>query len=163
MRLTRGVSSGTPPDLNRLAALFDQAYVQFRTEPSGDPGPDWLIVLSVVHRLADYASVLQARHAGGPYPPMDAAGALEGAAGEVSADYATAAAAIAVGNPPPARAGAALSRRLDDSGTPTLSGAQDATLRIVDGWSRLHALADDLDRLERALGPASVTAPRARR
>ncbi|WP_329482423.1 FUSC family protein [Kribbella sp. NBC_01484] len=162
-RLTRGVSSGTPPDLNRLAALFDQAYVQFRTEPSGDPGPDWLIVLSVVHRLADYSSVLQARHAGGPYPPMDAAGALEGAAGEVSADYATAAAAIAVGDPPPARAGAALSRRLDDSGTPTLSGAQDATLRIVDGWSWLHALADDLDRLERALGPASVTAPQARR
>ncbi|MGY4767147.1 FUSC family protein [Kribbella sp. CWNU-51] len=162
-RLTRGVSSGTPPDLNRQAMLFDQAYVQFRTEPSGDPGPDWLIVLSVVHRLADYASVLQARHTGGPYPPIDAAGALEAAAVEVSTDYATAAAAIAAGDSPPAGAGASLTRRLDDSGAPTPSGAQDAALRIVDGWSWLHALADDLDRLERAFVPASVTAPRAQR
>ncbi len=163
MRLTRGVSSEAPSDLNRLAALFDQAYVQFRTEPSGDAGPDWLIVLSVVHRLADYVSLLQARHAGEPDQPTDAAGALEAAADEVSADYATAAAAIAAGDPPPAGAGAALSRRLDESGAPTLSGTQEAALRIVDGWSWLHALADDLDRLERALGPAPATAPSARR
>ena len=78
------------------------------TEPSGDAGPDWLIVLSVVHRLADYVSLLQARHAGEPDQPTDAAGALEAAADEVSADYATAAAAIAPGDPPPAGAGAAL-------------------------------------------------------
>ena len=32
-------------ELRRLAALFDHAYVQFRTEPAGPPSPDWLLVL----------------------------------------------------------------------------------------------------------------------
>ena len=37
-------------------ALFDHAYVQFRTEPAGAPGPDWLVLLTVVHRIDDYAT-----------------------------------------------------------------------------------------------------------
>jgi hypothetical protein len=162
-RLTRGVPSATLPDLNGLATLFDHAYVQFRTEESGDPGPDWLIVLSVVHRLADYASVLQARHPGRPYPSPEAAVALETAADEVSADYAAAAGAIAAGERPPAGAGTALSRRLDDAGAPAPSAPPEAALRIVDGWGWLHALADDLDRLERAFVPEFDTAAGERR
>jgi Fusaric acid resistance protein-like len=162
-RLTTGAPPGTPPDLNRLAALFDHAYVQFRTEPSGDRGPDWLIVLSVVHRLANYASVLQARHPGGPYPPPDSAGALDAAAGEVAAAYADAGDAIGAGQSPPAGAGAALGRRLDDAGAPAVSGGREAALRIVDGWGWLHALADDLDRLERAFATAPLTEPSAGR
>jgi Fusaric acid resistance protein-like len=161
--LTRGTSPATSPDLGRLAALFDHAYVQFRTEPSGDPGPDWLIVLSVVHRLANYASVLQARHPGGPYPPRDAAAALDAAAGEVGAAYAAAADAIGAGQSPPSGAGAELGRRLDDAGAPAVSGGPEAALRIVDGWGWLHALADDLDRLERAFVTPPLTEPSAGR
>jgi hypothetical protein len=161
--LTRGASAGTPSQLNRVAALFDHAYVQFRSEPAGDPGPDWLVVLSVVHRLADYAAVLQARHPGGSCPPPDAAAALETAADAVAAAYADAADAVATGGSPTAGAGPALGRRLDEAGAPAVSGEREAALRIVDGWGWLHSLADDLDRLERAFVTAPVAAPSAGR
>ena len=101
-----------PEDLGRPLALFDHAYVQFRTEPAGAPGPDWLVLLTVVHRIDDYATVLHDRHAAGPLPPPDAAAALTAAAAEVVAAYLAAADALAAGGLPATGTGSALTRRL---------------------------------------------------
>jgi hypothetical protein len=144
-----------PEDLGRPLALFDHAYVQFRTEPAGAPGPDWLVLLTVVHRIDDYATVLHDRHAAGPLPPPDAAAALTAAAAEVVAAYLAAADALAAGGLPATGTGSALTRRLAVAPAPPRS--HEAALRLVDGWGWLQSLADDLDRIERACAPPSAS------
>jgi hypothetical protein len=141
-----------PPSdaLRPWASLFDHAYVQLRTEPPGAPGPDWLMVLTVVHRIDNYAAVLRARHSAGPALPTEAAAPLQTAAAEVAAAYTAAADAIGAGEPPRADAGAELGRRLDAADPPTVHGGREAALRLVDGWGWLHGLADDLELLEQA-------------
>ena len=144
-----------PEDLGRPLALFDHAYVQFRTEPAGAPGPDWLVLLTVVHRIDDYATVLRDRHAAGPLPPPDAAAALTAAAAEVVAAYLAAADALAAGGLPATGTGSALTRRL--AVAPAPPRGHEAALRLVDGWGWLQSLADDLDRIERACAPPSAS------
>ena len=142
-------------DLPQVAALFDHAYVQFRTEPAGPSGPDWLMVLSVVHRIDNYARVLRDRRGTGA-PSPEAAAALEAAAAEVTAGFAAAADAVAAGEPPAADGSARLQIRLGAASRSAI-GDGDAALQVVDGWGWLHSLTDDLERVERACAPASPT------
>jgi hypothetical protein len=148
-----------PVALDRAAALFDHAYVQFRTEPVDAPEPDWLAVLAVVHRIGNYATVLRARHHGGSPLPRDEATPLATAAAAVAAAYTAAADAIGAGTPLPPGAGAELGRRFDAAGARTVSGGPEAELRLVDAWGWLYGLADDLDRLEKAVGPHPAAPP----
>jgi hypothetical protein len=155
-----GLATGRPPaanGLHRWTGLLDHAYAQFRTEPGGAPGPDWLVVLAVLHRLDDDVAVLRDRHPAGPPPPAEAADPLVAVAAEVAAAYTGAADALGAGRPPAAGAGAVLRRRLDAADAPALPDDREAALRLLDAWGWLHALTDDLDLLERAdaTGPAS--------
>jgi uncharacterized membrane protein YccC len=148
-----GARPAASESLHRLASLFEQAYVQFRTEPPGAPGPDWLVVLMVVSRIDNYASMLRARHAAGEPPPATATAPLLAAAAEVAAGYAAVADAIGAGEPPATGTAATLQGLLDRAGPPAVSGEREATLRLVDGWGWLLSLVDDLDRLEQACAP----------
>ncbi len=163
VRETIALLAGTGPapsktNLSQSAVLFEQAYMQFRTEPTGPAGPDWLVVLGVVQRIDNYASVLRTRQASGPLPAPDAAADLCAAADEVAAGYAAAAEAISAGDPAAAGASARLRQRLDDIGGPALGAAGAAPLRLVEGWAWLQGLVADLARLEQAT--TAATAPR---
>ena len=105
-----------PSDLDRRSFLFDHAYAQSRTEPGEASGPDWLMVLTIVHRMAVYASVLRAQHPAGVAPPAEAAAALRAAAAEVAAAYEAAADEIEAGEPPAPDAGAALRESVNRAG-----------------------------------------------
>ena len=145
-----GEAPVAPPDLHRLTALFDHAYVQFRTEPTGPSSPDWLAVLSVLHRIENYAEVLSARHPAAPGGPLPGRTELRDAAREVADEYTAAADAIAAGQPPRADTIARLHSRLERVAPPDLSDEETA-LRLVDGWGWLHSLTDDLDQVRRAV------------
>lgn len=142
-----------PSGLTRAAGLFEHAYVQFRTEPPGAPGPDWLAVLVIVRGIDDFAAVLVARHHGGPPLPPDVAGPLETAAAATAAAYRAAGDALGAGTPLPTGAGAALAERFPTDGAREVSGGPEEALRAVDLWGWLYGLADDLDRLGRVADP----------
>jgi uncharacterized membrane protein YccC len=144
------IADGSADQLQRLAVLFEHAYIQYRIEPAGAPVPDWLVLLLVVRRMANYSAVLQVGHAGGSALPVELAGALETAANEVATAYAAAGEAIGAGAAPVAGAGTALEARLQ--AVPPVHGEQEAALRLVDGWAWLEGLADDLGRVEQACG-----------
>jgi hypothetical protein len=84
---------------------------------------------------------------------------LATAAAAVAAAYTAAADAIGAGTPLPPGAGAELGRRFDAAGARTVSGGPEAELRLVDAWGWLYGLADDLDRLEKAVGPHPAASP----
>jgi hypothetical protein len=150
-----------PSDLDRRSFLFDHAYAQSRTEPGEASGPDWLMVLTIVHRIAVYASVLRAQHPAGMAPPAEAAAALRAAAAEVVAAYEAAADEIEAGEPPAPDAGAALRESVNRAGSAAMDGSAEALVRQLDGWAWLHSLADDLGLLQHAFAPHPPTeAPR---
>lgn len=146
---------GAPDDLRRRAALLEDAYVQFRTEPAGRPGPDWLVVLAVVHRIDAYAAVLRARYLIGAAPPPAAAAALEAPAAVVATAVAAVGDALDANRSPPACAAATVRTMLAAVDDLASSGGE-AALRLVDGANWLRDLADALDLLDRASVPPAA-------
>jgi uncharacterized membrane protein YccC len=154
--LTR--AGGAPPStaLVRLSVMFDHTYAQYRTEPGGPgPAPDWLVVLAVVHRIGDRAQTMRLRHPEADQLPWpDFASRLRADAADVAEAYRRAAATIAAGRPPPAGVAAQLRERIAAQHlTVTYTDSPAEALRAFDGWGWIHALVDELERIEHALSP----------
>jgi uncharacterized membrane protein YccC len=150
--------SAPPSDLERRSFFFDHAYTQSRTEPGWASGPDWLIVLTIVRRMAVYVSVLQTEHPAGVTPPAEAAAALTSAAAKVAAAYEAAADEIEAGEPPTPEACAALRESVNSNAPSTMDGTGEALVRLLDGWAWLHGLVDDFALLHQAFAPQQLTA-----
>ncbi|MGI5128809.1 FUSC family protein [Pseudonocardia sp. CA-107938] len=149
-RLTGG-GTRTGPDLARANALFEQTYIQYRSEPHPyGPEPDWLAVLAVAQRIDTVATVLRARHPDTdalPWP--DAAHRIGAAAARLAIAYRAAADAIGAGRPLPAGAGAAICAELAGRPADGVAPDRESALRVLDAWAWLLGLADDLSLLER--------------
>jgi uncharacterized membrane protein YccC len=146
-----GAGPAHPTSLGRLSALLDQAYAQYRSEPTR-PGPrmDWLAVLGVVHRIDNYSRTLRSRYPAVEPPPWPRLAAqLRTTAADVAAGYREAAAAVGVGRVPTARPAV----RVDPVPPDELAAAPDDALRMLDTWGWLLTMADDLAGLGRALSP----------
>lgn len=145
--------SGTrpAPGLARLVALFDQAFIQYRSEPHPPgPEPDWLAVLAVAHRIDTGATVLRTRHPDtGELPWPEAVHRLGIAADRLAIAYRAAADAIGAGRPLPRGAGAAVCADLAERPARGTAPDRETALRVLDAWAWLLALADDLSLLER--------------
>lgn len=136
-----------------VAILFDATYAQYRTEPGGRAATqDWMEVLGVVHRVFSDAETLRARYpAPGPLPWPPVERTLAFATGRVAGAYRDAGVRVHEGGDPQPTRG--LVARLDaDPPHAPFSDDPRAAVRVVDVWSWLHGLAQDLARAERAVG-----------
>jgi uncharacterized membrane protein YccC len=147
--------------LGRGAGLLDQAYAQYRSEPSEPSSSrDWLVVLGVVHRIDGYARTLRIRHPDPAPPPWpDVTARLDLVASEVARAY-RGLASSALEGAAPADLTSALRLRLSADHLHAAFGeAPDAALAVFDGWAWLHGLVDDLARAQTALAPAAAEVP----
>ena len=95
--------TGPPPStepLTRLSTLFEYTYAQYRSEPARPgPEPDWLVVLAVADRIAEYSRTLCVRYpVTDPLPWPDFGVLLRADAEGVADAYRAAAAAVAAGD-----------------------------------------------------------------
>ena len=139
-----------PRPVDRLTALFDITYAQYRSEPGRGAQHDWLQVLSVVQRAASDAEVLRDRYPEpDPLPWPGVTKRLVTAAEEVAEAFRDAAAALPadMAEPPDRR----LVERLD-ADPPHARFADDphAALRVIDAWGWIHGLCLDLGGAEHA-------------
>ncbi|MHA6782612.1 hypothetical protein ACVGOW_16705 [Pseudonocardia saturnea] len=141
--------------LGRGAGLLDQAYAQFRSEPSEPSSSrDWLMVLGVLHRIEGYARTLRIRHPDpAPLPWPDVTARLDLVASDVAQAYRSLASS-ALDGAAPADLTSALRLRLSvDHLHAAFGEAPDVALAVFDGWAWLHGLVDDLLRTQTALAP----------
>ncbi|GAA1322970.1 FUSC family protein [Pseudonocardia xinjiangensis] len=157
-------SPAPPPgaSLERLATLFEHTYIQYRSEPCGPgPEPDWLVVLTVSHRLADQVQTLRARYpqtAALPWPDFGIL--LRADAEDVAAGYRVAAAAVAAGGAPARGTATQLRKRVAAQHLAVrVAEAPVEALRAFDAWGWLHGLVDGLEQVEQALDPPPVARP----
>ena len=144
------------PRSARLAALFEDTYGQYRSEPGHAHDLDWLSVLSVVHRLAGDAQLLTGRHPEvGPLPWPGVAGRIDDAARDVAVGYRHVADALAARRPSDCGSAALVARLREHPPHARYAADPDAALRALDAWGWLQALAHDLDRVERAVTPVA--------
>ncbi len=150
-----GTTTAAPSDpLARLSALFDNTYAQYRSEPMGPAGPDWLAILGVVRRMVAYAHTLRARHpAAGPLPWPSIAVRVREAAADVADAYREVADDVAAGRTPGPAVIADRRNRLATAPSGDLTASPEDALRVLDAWGWLDSLLDDLERLRHALDP----------
>ena len=142
------------PRTDHLAALFENTYSQYRSEPGGPKGGDvdWLTVLSVVHRIAGDAKVLTSRHPEtDPLPWPEVADRIDDAARDVATGYLEVAEAIAARRASNCGSAVLVGRLRTHPLNARFAAEPYAALRALDAWGWLLALASDLDRVERAL------------
>jgi uncharacterized membrane protein YccC len=140
------------PRSARLAALFEDTYGQYRSEPGHANDLDWLSVLSVVHRLAGDAQLLTARHPEvDPLPWPGVAGRIDDAARDVAVGYRQVADALSARRPSDCGSAALVARLRQHPPRARYAADPAAALRALDAWGWLQALAHDLDRVERAV------------
>ena len=114
-------------------------------------------MLTIVHRMAVYVSVLAPEHPAGVTPPAEAAAPVRAAAAKIAAAYEAAADKIEAGEPPTPEAGAALRESVNSAASSTMDGTGEELLRALDGWAWLHGLVDDLALLQQAFAPQPLT------
>jgi uncharacterized membrane protein YccC len=156
--------TGPPPStepLTRLSTLFEYTYAQYRSEPARPgPEPEWLVVLAVANRIAEYSRTLCVRYpATDPLPWPDFGVLLRADAEEVAEAYRGAAAAVAAGRAPSGDATALRAQVAAQHLAVRFAEAPSAALRAFDGWGWIHRLVDELERVERALTPAPPSGP----
>ncbi|MGD9986869.1 FUSC family protein [Pseudonocardia sp.] len=157
-QVARGTAA-PPTGLGRRSALLDHTYVQARTEPAGPgPQPDWLALLTTVHRLSTYAGTLRERHpAGRRVRAPGAADRLTAAADEVATSLRSAADALAAGAPVSAANVGACRDVVDAQAPRDLGDDAGEGLLVLDAWAWLVTITADLERL--AAPPVTGPAP----
>ncbi|WP_433284539.1 FUSC family protein [Pseudonocardia sp. CA-142604] len=156
--------TGPPPStepLTRLSTLFEYTYAQYRSEPARPgPEPEWLVVLAVANRIAEYSRTLCVRYpATDPLPWPDFGVLLRADAQEVADAYREAATAVAAGRAPSGDATALRAQVAAQHLAVRFAEAPAAALRAFDGWGWIHRLVDELERVEQALTPAPPSGP----
>jgi uncharacterized membrane protein YccC len=156
--------TGPPPPtepLTRLSTLFEYTYAQYRSEPARPgPEPDWLVVLAVANRIAEYSRTLCVRYpVTEPLPWPDFGVLLRADAAEVADAYRAAAAAVAAGEAPTRDATALRAQVAAQHLAVRFAEAPAAARRAFDGWGWIHRLVDELERVEQALTPAPPSGP----